>query len=337
MSIDIERLRKVRGLMEAGATKGERDAARSRATAMAKAAGLTLKEALSKLDATEKPRPKGLFQGFDDWMEAREPGHKAREAVKRAERERARRSRCEELLREYGSEEAVFAETDQERRLREALQPLATFRKYDGEVDSEGNWRETDKTYIDGFADWRSGPPKGAVLAAIHAAYPLPETVSGAWAEHQQFEAADSARFAFFPEYDPPIWVRARMAALSFILDTYSEPTVEGVRARLKWMNWHVNREIARDVLDDKRVLTALRIDFEVLMASGVHNGQAPSAPVRRTTAAKRADVLSILDACPELSDREIARRVGVSPQTVNNHRRARNGAAMAANGGLGL
>lgn len=41
----------------------------------------------------------------------------------------------------------------------------------------------------------------------------------------------------------------------------------------------------------------------------------------RRTTAHKRADVLSMLDTHPELSDREIARRVGVSPQTVSTWR----------------
>ncbi|WP_394077672.1 KilA-N domain-containing protein [Xanthobacter albus] len=37
-----------------------------------------------------------------------------------------------------------------------------------------------------------------------------------------------------------------------------------------------------------------------------------------RTNADKRAEVLSMLDAHPEFSDREIARRAGISPQTVN-------------------
>ena len=41
----------------------------------------------------------------------------------------------------------------------------------------------------------------------------------------------------------------------------------------------------------------------------------------RRTNAGKAADVLSMLKSNPELADREIARRVGVSPQTVNNWR----------------
>ena len=47
-----------------------------------------------------------------------------------------------------------------------------------------------------------------------------------------------------------------------------------------------------------------------------------PAQSGRRTNADKRADVLSMLDAHPDLSDREIARRVGVSPQTVNTWRK---------------
>ncbi|HEV7246574.1 MAG TPA: phosphoadenosine phosphosulfate reductase family protein [Shinella sp.] len=51
-----------------------------------------------------------------------------------------------------------------------------------------------------------------------------------------------------------------------------------------------------------------------------------PAAPIaqngHRTASQRREEVLSILDATPDLPDREIARRVGVSPQTVGNLRR---------------
>ncbi|GHE81544.1 hypothetical protein GCM10019059_44340 [Camelimonas fluminis] len=49
---------------------------------------------------------------------------------------------------------------------------------------------------------------------------------------------------------------------------------------------------------------------------------QAPGA-VRMVTsnADKRRDVLAMMEARPELSDREISRRCGVSPQTVSNWR----------------
>lgn len=43
-------------------------------------------------------------------------------------------------------------------------------------------------------------------------------------------------------------------------------------------------------------------------------------------TEGEPADVLSMLDTHPELSEREIARRVGVSPQTVSTWRRKAEG-----------
>lgn len=46
----------------------------------------------------------------------------------------------------------------------------------------------------------------------------------------------------------------------------------------------------------------------------------------RRTNADKRRDVLSMLDAEPGLSDREIARRCGVSPQTASTWRKRLSG-----------
>lgn len=48
--------------------------------------------------------------------------------------------------------------------------------------------------------------------------------------------------------------------------------------------------------------------------------------PLRRTNADKRRDVLAVLNAgnpgTAPLTDREIARRAGVSPQTAGNIRR---------------
>ncbi|CAH1653399.1 hypothetical protein CHELA1G11_13707 [Hyphomicrobiales bacterium] len=44
--------------------------------------------------------------------------------------------------------------------------------------------------------------------------------------------------------------------------------------------------------------------------------------PRERNTAEKQADVRRMLMDNPDLSDREIARRVHVSPQTVNNWRK---------------
>lgn len=67
------------------------------------------------------------------------------------------------------------------------------------------------------------------------------------------------------------------------------------------------------------------------LMEHGATEGERTAAR-SRANAEKRADVLAILAAHPELSDREIARRAGVSPQTVNTHRRATAAASKCEN-----
>ena len=125
-TLDMEKLRKVRALMDGAKTEGERLAAKAKAEVLAARAGLSLKDALSKLDtATATPSQAGNpFAGFADWMEEREPGYKAEQARRRGDREAKRLARCQELLAEYGSEKAVFAATDLEKRLRRALAPL---------------------------------------------------------------------------------------------------------------------------------------------------------------------------------------------------------------------
>lgn len=50
-TLDTAKLAKVRALMDSGATEGERAAARRKAEAIAKAAGMTLDAVLSMLDA----------------------------------------------------------------------------------------------------------------------------------------------------------------------------------------------------------------------------------------------------------------------------------------------
>lgn len=61
---------------------------------------------------------------------------------------------------------------------------------------------------------------------------------------------------------------------------------------------------------------------------AGVQGGQPYKATASerrnqsRSNADIRAAVLSMLDTKPELSDREISRRIGVSPQTVSNWRK---------------
>ncbi|MFH1557453.1 MAG: winged helix-turn-helix domain-containing protein [Pseudomonadota bacterium] len=325
--LDTDLLSKVRALMDGGTTEGERDAAKSRAEVLANKAGMTLPEALSKLDEAEATR--SMADAFNDFFNS--PDMRRQRAVAEAKRAANR----ERLLKIFGSEEAIFAETERERLLRVTLEPLADYREYDGAVGLDAKWTETRETYINSYAGWICGRPPAALRHALNEAYPLPVTVTAAWAEYQEWESLMDARYAFAPDEDTPIWVRARRAALSSILDTYSEPTPEGLRARFKWMHFHIKQEICRDNKEESDTITALCLDFEMFLAD-MGNARAPdganaapagatSTPVhfeRRTNANKRAGVLSMLDASPHLSDREIARRVGVSPQTVNTWRR---------------
>lgn len=323
--LDIERFAKVRRLMEGGATEGERAAARARAEAMAKAAGMTLAQALSKVDSKPDAQPaaassdwRNIFTGFDDWMEEREPGYKAKQAAKKAGEEAWRAMERARVLDEFGSEEAVFAETEHERLLREALAPLADYSEYHGGGGS----------YVSGFAGWTTGKPNDRLWAALERAYPFPGDLAGVWGEFLGWQELDQNRYAFDQNGEHPIHVRARIFALEHLLDTMPAPTWEGMRARIGWLSHCANLEYSRDIKEDRALARSLWQDFESLYHA-VKNGQTPHTeagaskpPLHRTNADKRRDVLSILDAEPELSDREIARRCGVSPQTVGNWRR---------------
>ncbi|MEI4471506.1 helix-turn-helix domain-containing protein [Frigidibacter sp. MR17.24] len=300
-TLDTDKLRKVRALMDGGKTAGERLAAKTKAEGIAARAGMTLQAALSTLDSKPTAQAPNIFAGFDDWMEAKEPGWKAKQARQRAKREAARLARCRDLLKIYGSEDAVFAETDHERAVREALAPLA---------EPGTMW---------GYRDYRGRQPTPAMLSALGGAVSAPATVPEAWAAYQAHEALTDARIAFCPDYTPEHPSDAWRGLLRHLLDTLPTPTVEGVRARLDWLSHLANEDCARDVECDRVALAALRADFEAL-AAPVASGQGKGAPDRFEALA------ALLRASPGLSDREMARRVGCSPQTVGNWRRRMRG-----------
>lgn len=299
-TLDMGKLRKVQALMHGGKTEGERQVARSKAETLAAKAGRALQEALSRLDTPSQPQPGNIFAGFDDWMEAKEPGWKVEQAARRADREATRLARCRELLAEHGSEEAVFAPTDIEVTLRDALAPMA---------DPENTlW---------GYRDFKAGTPTAAMWGAMAKAARLPRTVPEAWAAYQELEARQDARCAFSPDYTPHAWEEAWRSDLEHLLDNLSTPSVQGIMARLDWMDFLANRDFSRGIDRDKEVLAALRADFEAI-AAGVQTGQ----PKASRSAERKAQVRDLLKREPSLPDREIARRVGCSPQTVGNWRR---------------
>lgn len=309
--LDMDKLRKVRALMDGGKTEGERQAARRKAEAIAARAGLTLKAALSRLDAQVKQTAgnpftaKNPFQDFGDWMEAKEPGWKAKEARRRAAKEAARLARCKELLAEFGSEDAVFAPTDAEAAVREALAHL----------EDEGNtlWGYRDFKYCDG--------PTPDMWTAMRSAGVVPGTVPEAWAAYQAHEARSDARCAFCWDYTPWQWEEAWRSALEWLLDNLRTPTAEGIAARLDWLEFLANRDMARGIDADRNLIASLKSDFAAFVASNSRRSG------HSTAAQRRAAVLDLLAKAPGLSDREISRQAGCSPQTVGNWRRKLEGA----------
>lgn len=318
--LDIPKFLKVQRLVTEGATEGERAAAKARARAMAVSAGMTLKQA-EKAAASVKsaPDPANFFAGFDDWMEEREPGYKAKRAQQAAIQEAQRKLDLQRIIRHYGSVDAVFDETTREASLREALMPIAEMKAY-GIGEGE---------YVAGFAGWTVGAPTPELWDALRSAYPFPGTLAGVWREYTEWYQLGDDRCVVDRNYDNPKYVRARIDALEHLLDTMRDPTTQGIRTRLNWLAHVSHWEVTRNPKEDRALAATLSLDFAELEAEVVNlrAGRKAHAPrradmARRTNADKRRDVMSMLDTEPGLTDREIARRCGVSPQSVGNWRR---------------
>ncbi|MCW5720018.1 MAG: winged helix-turn-helix domain-containing protein [Devosia sp.] len=302
-NFDAVKFRKVRAMMDGGATEGERTAARGRAEAIAAKVGWDLHTAIQFDDAQRRRAgdTTGRTSTTQTWEEYWAKGQAEREA------------RFREAERQHGSSEKAFAETDRERRLRLALKSLAVRSKYSN----------SSKSYISGFGTWTVGAPDVDVLAALERAYPLPTNLPGAMAEWQEWDDLFELRFAYDRDYDIPIHVRCRVDALASILDTMPARSWSDFDIRMQWRRRGIERDRWHDINDDIAAHDRLAADLAFLRSMETPPSTMDSNP-RRTNAEKRQAVLSILDTHPELSDREIARRAGVSPQTVNNWRRRR-------------
>ena len=318
-TLDLTRLRKIAALMNGGATEGERAAARKAAERIAAAAGMTLAGAMSKLDAKPQPRQRSFFDGFDDWMEEREPGWKAEQARKKREREARDNIERARILQRYGTEEALFARTAWEAALDAAIEPLAT---WDFWTDKDGT-RHRFAAMLDGrkphIGSWHLDDITPAIREAVTTAYPWPSTLDSALHEVKMWDRLRWDRGLFNGgEWNHYAEVECRIQLLESDL-TSARPAAswDDVQARFDWKRYEHERAYIDPTERKDPFLDRLEADFDFLrdMAS-VHFGH------RTTTADKQAAVLSMLDSHPDLSDREIARRVGVSPQTVNNWRK---------------
>ncbi|MCZ7488521.1 winged helix-turn-helix domain-containing protein [Rhizobium rhizogenes] len=328
--LDIEKFRKVHSLISKGATAGERSAAKARAEAMAAKAGMTLSQVVSKLDGSAAAKSANFFDGFDNWMEEREPGYKAREAVKKAEKAAADAIRRKEVLAKYGTEQALFARNERERLLAAAVHDMAQWRDW---TDDDGTiYTYADK--IDGKMDfWTRRDLTERVYAAVLNAYPVPAALGGVLAEYLDWQALQRERDLFSGgEWNHHREVEARIAVLKDELDNRPAASWDDMDARIGWWEevlfWDFTPSLEEERLRKERIAADLQFLRGYNTPAGVQVGQPEKATASefrnqsRSNADIRAAVLSMLDTNPELSDREISRRVGVSPQTVGNWRK---------------
>jgi len=282
-------------------------------------AGLTLEQAVSEMDRATSPKPVNFFEGFDDWMETKEPGWKAKRAQEKAARNSREDQRRAEVLAMYGSEAALFARTEQEALLEAAIAPLATWNHW---TDNDGVEHRFAAT-LDGrrpkFVFWHLDDFTPVTRDAVMNAYSWPSNLDDALREVKAWDRLRWDRGLFNGgEWQHYAEVECRISLLEYAL-TAGQPAAswQDVVARLHWKRYEFERQWIDPTERDDPFLDRIEADIASLkdLPRSVHSG-------RRTNADKRADVLSILDASPDLSDREIARRAGVSPQTVNTWRK---------------
>lgn len=332
IALDTAKFRKVHALMTGGATPGERASAKVQAGKIAARAGLSLDQAVSEMDkpATVFAKPvKGFFDDFEDWMEKEQPGYKAKESAKRSERQDRYAKRRVEILKEFGSARAFLDPTPRELLLLAAGAPFVT--KCSSFIDVCG----TRRLYASEFAGahgqfFRLTEVDVKAIDAIKGAYPFPDGVRAAFEELKVWDKLDRDRAHFYDhhEYYFDLPIALRIELLRDVMKTHPAETWDDLEARFKYKAYDWEQQWIDDLKFEDPEWSRLFDDFRIMRATVAHVPQpAPVQSGRRTNADKQADVLSMLDTHPELSDREISRRVDVSPQTVNTWRKRRRSA----------
>lgn len=246
---DLSTFAKVRAVHDSTTIPGEKAAAAGRMKALAQSAGMTVKQAKSKLDRAAKPAPvpPAPRNFFDDLFNSPEFRAQRDERLQRyAERRTA-------ALAEYGSEDAVWAKNEREEALERACLPFIVRKPIiNGEMDTLRGW--------DGGYFSRLDPD---VQAAVAEAYAAPASVRAAWDEFLFWQKIGDDRTAFCDLYDHGVRVRARVCFIEHALDTLQARSIADVRTRLTWME-HINDQgWQRGSSEDATVLATLRADIE--------------------------------------------------------------------------
>ncbi|CAO3445813.1 hypothetical protein [Azospirillum argentinense] len=191
-SLDTNKLGKVLALA-ASDQDGEALAALRKARDMLKAAGRTFGDLTVKGVAVSTtahtttaagPVFTNPFAGFDDHMEKKEPGWKAKQAAAHAERIRKEAAERESVIAKYGSQRKAKLPCERERLLNKAtahLKRKVTKPSFNGgtyQSDSLDGW-----TWLDKMVD--------TVRAAVESAYPMPRNLREVREEYQFWRKRD--------------------------------------------------------------------------------------------------------------------------------------------------
>ncbi|MHC2019972.1 hypothetical protein [Methylobacterium sp. CM6247] len=261
MAAGLETFAKVRALHDRTDSPGEKAAAMMKMQTLARKAGMSVEQALSTLDASKpKTQAQAAADAFNEFFNTPEM------RAERAERERRRAAKCRDLLAEYGSEDAVWADTEREAALRRACEPL---------LGPGETWNTVYR--LDGWGAYES-PSRmpESVRRAVAEAWPLPATTAAAWAEYEAAEKLDSDRCAFLPDYAPHSWAEARRYVLEDLCQTLPARSLNDIRSRLSWMEHVAKLDMARSWEEQEPALRTLRADIE-RMAVRIRDELAPS------------------------------------------------------------
>ncbi|WP_156376070.1 hypothetical protein [Methylobacterium sp. Leaf117] len=247
MKAGLEIFAKVRALHDCTNSTGEKASAAGRMEALAKAEGMTVGEAVSKLDVSI-PKPANFFEDLFNTPEFR---------AERAEWEAKRQTKAATLVEEYGSEDAVFADTPMEAALRAACELL---------LGPGQTWQTIHE--IDGWGQLH-GPDTmpASVRKAVSEAWPLPTTMAAAWAEYEASEKLIGDRYTIDRYCDPWVFVNARCYVVEELCNTLPARSLNDIRARLSWIEFWASNEVRQDPNEYRINLATLRADIERMSA----------------------------------------------------------------------
>jgi hypothetical protein len=307
LKLDTAKFRKVHTLMMQGTTPWERAAAKDKVHLLSAGAGLTVEEATALLD--QPPQPLTWFDSLFNDPDL---------AAERQEREKRRASEREALLQILGSEDAIWADTENEAALSAAVDHLKDWlviTKPDGTVERTPAGLGGLPT---GFGlEQVSEQLRGLIRGAV----PFPKNLPAALAEYRDWDKLYLDR-NLFGNYEHWWWSDVRIMLLEDVLDNQPVIGWDDLQARMEW--WSVI--VQRGMLDWQQRMESLRqrllADHDILRTKFCAAAQ-PSGPgdERRTAAQRAEEVRRMIISDPTASNRAVAKEVGVSPQTVGNWR----------------